>query len=431
MEFNIFAIVVLAALSLDYLLNCISDALNLRAAGEELPDEMRDTYDEDRYRRSQQYLKSNTEFGLIGSTVSLAALLVFWFAGGFPYLDQFVRDMLPASWADNTIIVGLGYVAAILILRFALALPFRMYKTFIIEEKFDFNKTTPRTFMADIIKVLVLSALLGGPLFAALLAFFEYAGDLAWLYCWGVSALFSLVLQYVAPRWIMPLFNEFRPMEDDELREAIENYAEKVDFPIEGVYVMDGSKRSTKSNAFLAGFGPNKKIALFDTLIEKHTVDELVAVVAHEIGHYKKKHILKSTVLNILHLGVVFYLLSFFLRSEGLYAAFGFETDHMPLYAGFMLFGLLYSPVSLILSVLLNAFSRHNEREADRFAVETSGRADAFAHALKKLSRDNLTNLTPHPFTVFLNYGHPPVLERIRSMRREGLKGHKGRKGLR
>jgi STE24 endopeptidase len=256
-------------------------------------------------------------------------------------------------------------------------------------------------------------------LFAAVLALFAYGGPLAWVYCWGVSAVFMLFIQFIAPRWIMPLFNEFRDLKDEELREAIEGYAESVDFPIEGVYEMDGSRRSTKSNAFMAGFGKNKKIALFDTLIERHSIEELVGVIAHEVGHYKKKHVLKGVVLGIVEMGVMFFLLSIFIRADGLYRAFGFEIQR-PLseipYVGFVLFGLLYSPVQLILSFFYNAYSRHNEREADAFAVETTGKPEVLAEGLKKLSRDNLSNLTPHPLAVFLHYSHPPVLERVRRL---------------
>ena len=413
MEFHVFAVIVLAALAVDFLLNLVSDVLNLKSAGEDLPTEFEDVYDEEKYGESQRYLKTTTRFGWVSSTVSLILLLAFWFLGGFPYLDALVRRLVPEGW-QSTIVLGLCYVGALLILKTLGSLPFRIYSTFVIEERFGFNKTTPRTFVMDTIKVLCLTVLLGAPLFAAVLAFFQYAGPLAWVWCWAVSAAFMLLLQFIAPRWIMPLFNEFEPLEDDDLREAIEGYAQEVDFPIEGVYEMDGSRRSTKSNAFLAGFGRNKKIALFDTLIERHSVGELVTVIAHEIGHYKRKHILKGTVLGIVQLGVVFYLLSLFIDSDGLYRAFGFGAGHTPLYAGFVLFGLLYSPVKLVLSVLFNAFSRHNEREADQFALDTTDSPEEFAEALKKLSRDNLSNLTPHPLTVFLHYSHPPVLERVR-----------------
>jgi STE24 endopeptidase len=304
-----------------------------------------------------------------------------------------------------------------MVLKSLLSLPLSIYSTFVIEERFGFNKTTVKTFVTDILKGLSLAIIIGGPLMAAILAIFEYGGRYAWLYCWAVAAAFSLLLQFIAPRWIFPLFNKFTPLEDGELKQAIEDYAEKVNFPLEGVYVMDGSRRSTKSNAFLAGLGNNKKIALFDTLIEKHTVPELLVVLAHEIGHHKKKHVHKSIAISILHMGVLFYLLSLFLNSAPLYEAFGFSGSHMPIYAGFVFFGLLYSPIELVLSILLNAFSRHNEREADIFAVETTGRPEEFADALKKLSRDNLSNLTPHPFTVLLHYSHPPVLWRVRAMR--------------
>ncbi|MFW6044353.1 MAG: M48 family metallopeptidase [Planctomycetota bacterium] len=418
MEFNVFAAVILLALIVDYALNLLSDHLNLRAAGEELPREFEGVYEQEQYRDSQRYLHATTRFGQLMATVNLIVLLSFWFLGGFAWLDGLVAGVLPEGWLDSMAVRGLLYVGCLLILKFVLSLPFRVYRTFVIEERFGFNQTTARTFVLDMVKGIILSVVLGAPLFVTILEFFQRTGSMAWVYCWAVSAVFMLFVQFIAPRWIMPLFNEFEPLAEGELRGAIEDYVEKVDFPIEGVYEMDGSRRSSRSNAFMAGFGGNRKIALFDTLIDRHDEDELVAVLAHEVAHYKKKHVLKSVALAVLELGVMFYLLSIFLESEGLYRAFGFAAGRTPLYAGFVLFGLLYSPVKMVLSVLYNAFSRRNEFEADRFAAETTGRPDKLAEALKKLSRDNLGNLTPHPLAVFLHYSHPPVLERVRQLQR-------------
>ncbi len=267
----------------------------------------------------------------------------------------------------------------------------------------------------DLLKGLGLSAVIGGTVLSVVLWFFEYAGEYAWLYCWIATTLFTIFMQFIAPTWIMPLFNKFIPLEDGELRNAILSYADSVNFPLKNVFVMDGSKRSTKSNAFFTGFGKNKRIALFDTLIEKHTVGELVAVLAHEIGHYKKKHILQGMIISILHMGVVFYLLSIFLTHKGLFDAFYMEE--MSIYAGLIFFGMLYSPIEMILSIFMQIFSRKNEYEADRFAAQTTAQPESMINALKKLSADNLSNLTPHPLYVFFNYSHPPTLERIRAIK--------------
>lgn len=415
-DFNIYTIIILLALGADYILNLLGDYLNLKALGTELPAEFQDVYDEDKYRESQRYERTNTRFSLIASTFNLLVLLVFWFAGGFFHLDRIIRSRLPSDWSENTVVAGLCFAGSLLVLKFLLNLPFRIYATFVIEARFGFNRTTKGIFIGDILKIAVLSILLGAPLFAALIAFFEYAGQWAWLYCWIATTAFILLLQFIAPRWIMPLFNKFTPLEQGELRRAVEDYAEQVNFPLAGLYVIDGSRRSTKSNAFFTGFGKHKRIVLFDTLINQHTVPELLTVLAHEIGHYKKKHIIKGMALNILHTGVLFFLLSVFLDSAGLFKAFGFEPPHMPIYAGFVFFSMLYAPIELVLSLFLNAYMRKNEREADRFAVVTTDRREAFARALKKLSRDNLANLTPHPLCVILHYSHPPVLERIRNI---------------
>jgi STE24 endopeptidase len=311
---------------------------------------------------------------------------------------------------------GLFYIGILLIGYSLITLPFSIYRTFVIEERFGFNRTTPRTFLVDRIKDLGLAALLDAALLSGILALFEYAGYHAWIYCWIAVTVFSLILQYVAPTWIMPLFNKFTQLEPGELKEAILNYARSVDFPIKNVFVMDGSKRSSKSNAFFTGFGRSKRIALFDTLIKNHTVPELIAVLAHEIGHHKKKHILQDTIINILHAGVLFFVLSIFLGSPGLYDAFYMEQQSI--YSGILFFGLLYTPLEMVLSVIMHALSRKNEYEADRFAAETIQHPQHLIEALKKLHTGNLSNLMPHPFYVFLNYSHPPLLQRMRAILR-------------
>jgi STE24 endopeptidase len=408
---NPFFLIILVALVLDFVLRLVANLLNLKALKLELPSTLEGMYKPEDYRKSQEYTRESTRFDLIASTFQLLLLLSFWFAGGFNYLDQMVR-----VWGFVPIVSGLLYIGILLVAYSLLTLPFSVYATFVIEERFGFNRTTPRTFLLDRVKGLALAILLGVPLLAGILSLFEYSGSYAWLYCWLIVTIFSLVMQFVAPTWIMPLFNKFTPLESGKLKEAILNYARSVRFPVKNVFVMDGSRRSSKSNAFFAGFGCNKRIALFDTLIEKHTVYELVAVLAHEIGHHKRKHVLQGVIISILHTGVLFFLLSVFLGSAGLYEAFYVEQSSI--YTGFLFFGLLYTPIELLLSIVMQMLSRRNEYEADRFAAETIDEPQSLVDALKKLYASNLSNLAPHPFYVFLNYSHPPLLQRMRAIHR-------------
>jgi STE24 endopeptidase len=333
---NFYAVIILATLIVSYLIDLFTEVLNLKALRKELPREFEGVYDSGKYRKSQVYTRVRTHFGFITSTFGLAVVLIFWFSGGFNYLDQLVR-----SWEAGSIWTGLLYIGILVFARAFLSLPFSIYSTFVIEERFGFNK--------DLLKGTALGIVIGGAVLAGVLAFFEYAGSYAWLYCWIATILFSLFMQFIAPTWIMPLFNKFTPLEEGELRSAILSYADSVNFPLKNVFVMDGSKRSTKSNAFFTGFGKNKRIALFDTLVEKHSVKELVAVLAHEIGHYKKKHIWQGTLISVIHTGIVFYLLSIFLSHRGLFEAFYMEN--MSVYAGLIFFGMLYSPIEMILSI--------------------------------------------------------------------------------
>ena len=407
---NIYAIIILATLIFEFLLGIIADTLNLKAMGKELPSEFDGVYDQEAYAKSQEYTRTNTRFGFISGVFNLALVLGFWFAGGFQWLDVLVR-----GWGYGPIVTGLFYIGLLMVARSIISLPFSLYSTFVIEERFGFNKTTLGTWIADLLKGLLLGLILGTPILAGILAFFEYAGPLAWLYCWGAVTLFTLVVQFIAPTWIMPLFNKFTPLEDGDLRTKIMDYARSVNFKLQNVFVMDGSKRSSKSNAFFTGFGKNKRVALFDTLIEKHPTEELVAVLAHEIGHYKKRHIVQMLVAGIVQTGVVFWLMSFFLDNPDLFGAF--YMDQTSVYAGLIFFGMLFSPIEMILSIFMSVLSRKNEFEADAYAVETTNSGTEMISALKQLSRDNLSNLTPHPLYVFLNYSHPPVLQRINAIR--------------
>ena len=407
---NIYAYIILATLIIDFLIDIITDILNLKALREDLPREFDGVYDAEGYKKSQEYTRVSTNFGFITASFGLAVILVFWFSGGFNYLDRIVR-----GWELHPIWNGLAYIGILIFVKTIFSIPFTIYKTFVIEEQFEFNKTTKKTFVTDLFKGLLLALILGGPLLAGLLAFFQYAGSLAWIYCWAAVTVFSLIIQFIAPTWIMPLFNKFTPIEEGKLKDKIFSYAESAKFSLQGIFIMDGSRRSAKSNAFFTGFGKNKRIALFDTLVEKHTISELVSILAHEIGHYKKKHIIQGMVISIAHTGVTFFLLSFFISNSGLFDAFFMQQTSI--YAGFLFFGMLYAPIELILSFFMQILSRKNEYQADRFAVETTEDSESMINALKKLSKDNLSNLTPHPLNVLFNYSHPPVLERIKAIR--------------
>lgn len=407
---NMFLWVILSALLVDYAIDVLADLLNLRWLRVDLPKPLEGLYNAEQYRNSQRYVRTTTRFGIIKGTLQVAVLLIFWFSGGFEALDRLVR-----GWHLLPVFTGVAYLGIIAISYMVLTLPFSIYGTFVIEQRYGFNRTTRSVFLVDMAKGLALSVLLGVPLLAAVLAIFMYGGTFTWLYCWVTVTVVSLIIQFIAPTWIMPWFNKFKAMEPGELRDAIFKYAESVDYHLDNVFIMDGSKRSARSNAFFTGFGRNKRIVLFDTLIADHPVPELVAILAHEIGHYRKRHVMIGTVIAIAHTGVLFFLFSLFLRSSGLYQAFGVEQS---VYAGLLFFGLLYTPIEMVLSFLLQAFSRHNEYQADRFAAATLDDSASLENALKKLSVKNLSNLLPHPFYVALNYSHPPLLQRIEAIRK-------------
>ncbi len=394
------------------LIDAVAETLNLRALKPELPGEFTDVFDSESYRRSQQYTRVKTSFGVVSSLFDLGVLLAFWLAGGFGWLDRLVR-----SFDVAPIWTGLIFLAILAVARGLLDLPFGIWGVFVIEEKFGFNRTTIRTFLMDTLKGLGVGVVLGVPLLIAFLALFQYGGRLAWVYAWAVVVAFSFVIQIIAPAVIMPLFNKFAPLEDGELKDAIFAYAKRADFPLKAVFVIDASRRSTKGNAFFTGFGRSKRIALFDTLVQRHSTEELVAVLAHEIGHYKKRHVLIGTVTSAVETGLFLGLFALFLHRTGLFAAF--RVDEPSIYAALLFVAILLRPLQFVLSVGGAALSRRHERQADAFAIATTGRGDLLASGLKRLSKDNLSNLTPHPFYVFLNYSHPPLLERVRSLESE------------
>ena len=406
---NPYFVFILTAVTVSYFFETIVSIVNMKALQPQVPTIFKDTFDNEEYARSQEYTRIHTQFGLISSTVQFIALLAFWFLGGFAEVDSFAR-----SFGYSQIATGLLFITILMLINAFATLPFSLYHTFVIEEKFGFNKTTFFTFIADRLKGLLLGGIIGIPLLSCILWFFESAGSLAWLWCWCGVTIFTLIAQFLAPTLIMPLFNKFTPIEEGELKDALLRYAQSVNFPLTGIYIIDGSKRSNKSNAFFTGFGKNKRIALYDTLVKNHTTEELVAILAHEVGHYKHKHIVQGMILSFLQSGILFYMLSLFINNQDLTAAFYLQQSSI--YASMVFFSMMYSPMSEILGILFNIFSRKNEFEADNYAVRTTHNPQSMIQALKRLSANNLSNLTPHPLHVFLHYSHPPVLHRIEAI---------------
>lgn len=414
------ALFILIAVFALWKLDLIATLLNLKALDPKLPEEFTGIYDQEKYTKSQEYTRVSAKYSIITSTFSLFTLVAFWFSGGFGVLDNMLRGL---GWGET--LTGLAFMGAILAGNGILTLPFTIYDTFVIEEKFGFNKTTPKTFIIDQIKGIFLGLLIGAPLLAMVLWIFGTVTN-AWLWAWLAFTAFQLLMTYLAPTFILPLFNKFKPMEDGELKERIQDMSKKCDFPLTEIHIMDGSKRSTKSNAFFTGFGKRKKIALFDTLIENHGTDELLGVLAHEVGHFKKKHIIQRMVFSFIQTAVIFFLLGLVTDqsspfAQQLFDAFG--VQQVSVYAGLVFFSLLFSPVSRVLSVIGNMSSRKHEFEADAYASDIQGTPEHLIKALKKLAADNLSNLTPHPFPVFLDYSHPPMLTRLKAL--EALKPKK------
>ena len=406
---NAWLIFILFILIFSFLLEAVVSFLNLNSLHPTLPPEFADTYDQNKYDESQKYASVTIKFGLLENGYSTAITIIFLLYGGFNIIDNWARN-----FGYGEIITGLIFSGILVSLSFLSTLPFSIYSTFYIEERFGFNRTTIKTFILDILKGSLLALILGAPLLALLLWFFMSTGSYGWLFCWIGVSIFTLILQFLAPVLIMPLFNKFSPIEDGVLKRDILQYADKENFKIQGIYTMDGSKRSSKLNAFFTGFGSFRKIVFFDTLLEKLDPSEIIAVLAHEMGHFKLKHIIKMILGQTVQTGVMFYILSLFLGNGALSDAFGMQ--HMSIYSSLIFFGFIYSPVSMLISIIFNAISRKHEYDADRYAAETTANPEMLIEGLKKLSLANLSNLTPHPLHVFLHYSHPPVLMRIKKL---------------
>ena len=408
---NIYLLIILSALIGEFLLRTLVRVLNLKALDPGLPNEFQGYYDEEKYARSQEYTRVNTRFAFFTTSFDLIVILVFILFGGFNFVDQIIR-----GFGLSTLPSGLAFFGILFFASDLISTPFSLYQNFVIEEDFGFNKMTLKTFILDKLKGYLLTLALGGVFLTAILFFFEKTGEYGWLYAWGIIGLFMILIQPLFTLVIAPMFNKFTPLEKGELRTAIENYAQKVGFPLSRIDVMDGSKRSAKSNAYFSGFGKQKRIALFDTLLEKHSNDEMVAILAHEVGHYKKHHIKVGILISILHTGLLFWLLSIFIDNLGLFEAF--KMKEISVYGGLTFFMILYSPVELVLSVIMNAVSRRNEFQADAYSAKTTEKSEHLISGLKNLSVSNLGNLTPHSLSVLLDHSHPPVLERITALKK-------------
>ncbi|WP_034640790.1 M48 family metallopeptidase [Desulfovibrio inopinatus] len=402
---------VLCALIATFVLRESARRLNLSALSSSVPEEFVGIYDADAYRRSQEYTKQATRLGSIEDGFGTVILCLCLATGVFGLLDRFVVGLNLSPLATGLVYLGVVTLVADLVL----ATPFSIYSTFVLEERFGFNRTTGKTFFLDKCKGYLITAILGGGLASLIILFFNAMGPAGWVPAWIGIALVTIGVMYFAPSIILPLFNTFTPLEDPELKAAIEDLAQQYAFTLEGIFVMDGSRRSSRGNAFFTGLGSRKRIALFDTLINTMTTEEIVAVLAHEIGHWKKRHIVKSIMLEMLKTGLLLFLFSCILESPVFFQAFGIATPSVA--AGLIVFGIIYQPVILLLSFLSNALSRKHEFEADALSAEATRHPQALIDALKRLSVDNLSNLTPHWFYVMLNASHPPVLERIQRLR--------------
>ena len=391
---------------------------------DQLPEEVQDVYDDEKYKKSREYSAEKSFFAIWTSTFQLIVFLLFFLLGGFSWLDIQVRawtelsifSFVPQFFIEKEILHGLLYIGFLVIASGLLGLPASLYSTFVIEEKYGFNKTTLKTFFRDRIIGLIIGALLGAPLLSLIIWLFGFAANdsLTWLYVLSAVFVIQMVLLYVAPVWIMPLFNKFEPLEDGELKEAINDFAASENFELQGVFKMDGSKRSSKANAFFTGFGKNRRIVLFDTLIESMSTEELVAVLAHEMGHCKKKHISKQLIVSVFSMGLVFYLIQVMLKNPALFEAY--QVKDLSIYASLVFIAPLLEPVNYAVSIFTSILSRKYEYEADAYSAEKYGKPEKLVTALKTLSRDNLSNLTPHPLEVFTEYSHPPLKDRIRAL---------------
>ena len=406
---NLYYLIIVTAIIIEYLLTSISSVLDIKNITPIIPLDFKKAYDEEKYIQSQEYLKARTRFGLFSSTFSLGLILVVIHSDVFGILDQYVRLQ-----TENYILQGLLFIGIIYFFQDIISLPFSLYNTFVIEQKFGFNKIKPGLYFIDKIKGYGIFIVLGSTVITPLLYFFHVYSEIGWLIAWSVLTVFMIAIQPLFVHVIAPMFNKFTPLEEGDLRKEIEKYTSKVDFPLVRIDIMDGSKRSAHSNAYFTGFGKSRRIAIFDTLVEKHSTKEIVSVVAHEVGHYKLKHILQGTIIGIIETGIMLFAFNLIMNDISLFNVFG--VNQLSVHAGIVFFSMVYAPVSMLTSIVTTAISRKNEFEADKFSLDTTSDGQALISMLIGLSANNLSHLTPHPMKVFLSYSHPPVIDRIKAV---------------
>ena len=410
MSSEIIFFIIVVFLCLDFVLERVLESLNSKHMSPVLPDSLKGIYEEKEYSRFQSYKRENGRLDSWSSGVGFVVMIVFLVAGGFGWYNSWVVSLTDSVvWQTILFVVGLSVVSSVL------DIPFDYYATFRIEEKYGFNKTTRRVYWLDTVKELFLSLVLGGVLLALVVWFYTWAGTYFWLYAWGAVTLFSVFMAMFYSQLIVPLFNKQTPLQEGSLRDKIQAFAGKVGFKLDNIYVIDGSKRSTKANAYFTGLGPKKRVVLYDTLIDELTEEEIVAVLAHEVGHYKKRHTLRSMVVSVIQMGVLFWLFSLCVNNAALSEALGGDRAYFQL--GLIAFAILYSPVNLILGVGMNVWSRSNEYEADAFAARYY-EGGYLVSGLKKISVKSLSNLTPHPLYEYIYYSHPSLLKRIDAIKR-------------
>src|SRR5688572_23197023 len=402
-------IVILMITLVSYVFDQMLDYINLRSQRTDIPKEIASFYEKDKYLQSLTYHRDRTKFSLLTSAFSFLLSMLMLTLGGFGWLDGLLR-----VYVSNDILLALSFFGILMLASDILTIPFQWYSTFVIEEKYGFNKTTVKIFIADKLKGYMLAALVGGGLLALLIYFIQIIGPSFWIWFSIIATFFILFVNMFYTSLILPLFNKLTPLNDSELKTAIENFSKKVGFPLDNVFIIDGSKRSKKANSFFSGIGKKKKIVLYDTLITNHTTEELVAVLAHEVGHFKKKHIIWGFVLSVLQIVFTLFVLSLMVFNEDLSVALG--ASQWLIHLNLLAFGILFSPISGITGLLMNMYSRKNEFEADAYAKETFD-GGALTNALKRLSVDSLSNLYPHPLYVFFHYSHPPLLKRLEALK--------------
>lgn len=409
MEASSLLLLILAISTSSFLFEQLLDYINLKAQRKDLPADIAAFYDREQYERSLDYLQAQTRFGFLTAGVGFVFAFLMISMGGFGWIDALLRNYI-----STPIPLALVFFGAIALGSDLISLPFQCYGTFVLEERFGFNKTTPSTFIKDKLKGYGVTIVLGGGLITLLLFLIGLIGPLFWIWFGVISAILVLFINMFYTTLLLPIFNKLTPLPDGDLKSAIQEFAARIEFPLNNIYVMDGSKRSAKANAFFSGIGKKKTIVLYDTLIEKHTVPELVAVLAHEVGHYKKKHILQGYVLSIIQIFFTLWILSLMVFNQNLSLALG--ATQWGIHLNLVAFGILYAPISGITSLFMSAHSRKNEFEADAYAREHYS-GEALSDALKKLSVDSLSNLYPHPLYVFFHYSHPPLLKRLEAIR--------------